>query len=145
MPRNITRTHNIDLLRECGWSQISNTTVFEKGSSSLLSPAVSENTNGRYWFDIREVNLNRLGSDARLLIRIVPDLFVLTNLSEIAELLSDRLKDNRPHSGNVWGLELHLIAHENSTDLFNIKNTDLKVRVPLISRSELEQALADDF
>lgn len=145
MPRDITRNHNVQLILDCGWAQYTNTTVFEKNSLSLLSPAVSENTNGRYWFDIREVNLNRLRPNARLLIRVVPDLFVLATLSEIAELLSERLKDHRPNSGYVWGIELQFSVTKKSVDLSNIKDSDLKIRVPLISKSELKQVLVNDF
>jgi hypothetical protein len=44
-----TRDHNLDVLHELGFKQVRNTTVFHKGDDYILSPAVAEGTNGKYW------------------------------------------------------------------------------------------------
>ncbi|MDP3334336.1 MAG: hypothetical protein Q8Q40_13030 [Methylococcaceae bacterium] len=107
-----TRDHNLELLRGLRFKKFSNTTVFHKGELSLISPAVAENQSGGYWFDLRKVNLDRLSSNSYLLVRIVPDLFVLESLNKIASLVSPSLMDNRPHSGDVWGIGVEFRTSE---------------------------------
>ena len=108
MEINQTRDHNLNLLNDLGFVKFSNTTVFHKGGISLISPAVAENKSGGYWFDIRQVNLERLSESSYLFVRIVPNMFVLISIEEISQLISPELMDNRPHSGNVWGLGIEL-------------------------------------
>lgn len=145
VPRVNTANHNISVLTEAGWIKQGNTTIFQKGTARLLSPAVSENSNGKYWFDLREVNLKRVGGKAILLVRVVPNMFVATTLDAISELVSERLKDNRPNSGNVWGLQLKFTVTKMSVDLFNIKDTDRKIRLPMIPKEEAGQLLNNGF
>lgn len=102
-----TRDHNTEVLHSLGFSQVRNTTVFQKAEKFILSPAVAESTNGKYWFDVREVNLNRINKNSLLLVRIVPDLFVLENLGSLSVLFSSKVMDNRPNSGNVWGIHIY--------------------------------------
>ena len=72
-----TRDHNVEVVQSFGYRKVRNTTVFKNGNDFILSPAVAESSNGKYWFDVREVNLNRINSNSLLLVRIVPDLFIL--------------------------------------------------------------------
>jgi hypothetical protein len=115
-----TRDHNIDVLYGLGFEKVRNTTVFKKGTTYILSPAVAENTVGGYWFDIRQVNLERIKSDFTILfVRIVPNLFIVEFLKDLSPLLSPKLMDNRPNSGNVWGIGLEIIKDSNKAFLFN--------------------------
>lgn len=98
-----TRDHNFEILESLGYRKVSNTTVFKNGSDFTLSPAVAESANGKYWFDVREVNLCRINTSSLILVRIVPDLFILETIKSISSLLSKQVMDNRPKSGNVWG------------------------------------------
>ena len=135
-----TRDHNLDVLRNLGYRKVSNTTVFKNGDNFILSPAVAESTNGKYWFDVREVNLNRINSESILLVRVVPDLFILETLKNISPLLSKQVMDNRPNSGNVWGIHIDIKKSTNSAFLYNIKNPYNKIATKLINKSEINDA-----
>ncbi len=144
MPDNLdTRTHNIEILQLLGFSQYRNTTVFQNGGNFILSPAVAENQNGSYWFDIREVNLNRINTKALLLVRIVPDIFILETMSNISSLLTRKLMDNRPNSGNVWGIHIEFNRVENIAHLFNIQNQVNKISTKLLSKDEVLSRVID--
>jgi hypothetical protein len=133
-----TRDHNIDVLYELGFEKISNTTVFKKGSAYILSPAVAENSVGGYWFDIRQVNLERINNNDSpiLFVRIVPNLFIVEFLSDLSSLLSERLMDNRPHSGNVWGIGLEIIKNSNKAFLFNKQGSSDKFLTKLLNKEQ---------
>jgi hypothetical protein len=102
--------------------------------------AVAESSNGKYWFDVREVNLNRINSKSLLLVRIVPDLFILETLQTVSPLLSKQVMDNRPHSGNVWGIHIDIKKSTNSAFLFNIKNPSNKIATKLLKKTEINHA-----
>lgn len=138
-----TRDHNIELMKSLGYQKVKNTTVFQNGNEFILSPAVSEGKNGKYWFDIREVNLNQLSSDALLLVRIVPDLFILEPMKKISQLLSVDLMDNRPNSGNVWGINIDIRKSENTAYLYNTKKPALKIQTKLISKQNIITAVKE--
>ena len=75
-----TRYHNLEVLQDLGYRKVRNTTIFKSENEFILSPAVAESTNGKYWFDVREVNLNQISSNSLVLIRIVPDLFIFETI-----------------------------------------------------------------
>jgi hypothetical protein len=132
-----TRDHNIEILNSNGFRKVKNTTVFQKGNQFILSPAVSEGTNGKYWFDIREVNLNRIKDDSLLVVRIVPDFFIVEHIKAILTLLTEELMDNRPNSGNVWGFYIEIHKKLNKAFLLNTKKPDHKITTKLLNREEL--------
>jgi len=136
-----TRDHNIHILLEHGFKKFSNTTVFHKGKLSLISPAVAENSTGTYWFDLRKVNLERLSSESYLLVRIVPNLFVFQPIESIHSLLSRDLMDNRPHSGDVWGIKMELNTKAMTAKLYNLKASSQKVSVELLTTDKLSEGL----
>lgn len=135
--RTITRDHNIEILCNLGFQRVRNTVIFKRGGEYILSPAVSEGTNGKYWFDVREVNLNRLHDGSLLLVRIVPDLFIIEELSAISSLFTKHVMDNRPNSGNVYGIHISINKTSNKAFLFNIKNPDNKIATKLLSKDEV--------
>ncbi|ESS71538.1 hypothetical protein MGMO_97c00160 [Methyloglobulus morosus KoM1] len=136
-----SRDHNLDVLKSCGFRQQKNTTVFIKGKNSILSPAVAEASNSKYWIDIREANLKRLTSNPYLLVRIVPNLFIFSQLQQISSLLSPSVMDNRPKSGNVWGIHIEMNKSTMEASLHNLKNSTLKIPVKLLSRLEIVSKL----
>ena len=137
-----TRDHNLELLQQLGFKKYSNTTVFHKNGLSLISPAVAENQSGGYWFDLRRVNLERLSSEAYLLVRIVPDLFVLEPVKQISNLIAPSLMDNRPHSGDVWGIGLEFQKRNMTAQLFNKSASLKKVQSKLLSPDDARLALS---
>lgn len=140
MPDKInTTTHNIDVLQKLGFSKIRNTTVFQSNENFIISPSVAENTSGKYWFDLREVNLDRVNSEAILLIRIVPDLFILEPIKSIQDLLQLSVMDCRPNSGNVWGINIKMDIPSGKASLFNVKSPDLVVATSVIEKADIIQ------
>jgi hypothetical protein len=77
----------------------------------ILSPGVSQGNEGLYWFDIRKANLDRMqgNNNTWVLVRIVPNLFVLFKLNVILPYLTEETQEIRPHAGIVWALfcEIH--------------------------------------
>ena len=138
-----TRDHNLEVLQGLGYRKVRNTTIFENGNDFILSPAVAESTNGKYWFDVREVNLNYINSNSLLLVRIVPDLFVLETIKSISSLLSKEVMDNRPKSGNVWGIHIDLKKPSNTAFLHNVKNTGNKISTKLLKKTEINEAVSE--
>ena len=136
-----TRDHNLEILQGLGYHKVKNTTVFESGNYFILSPAVAESANGKYWFDVREVNLNHINSNSLLLVRIVPDLFILETVKSISSLLSKQVMDNRPKSGNVWGIHIDLKKSSNSALLYNIKSPGNKISTMLLKKTEINEAV----
>lgn len=136
-----TRHHNIQVLTNNGFKQFSNTTVFIKGAISIISPSVAQNSTGGYWFDLRRVNLKRLSADAYLLVRVVPDQFILMALSDIESLLTEELMDNRPHSGDVWGVKMDFDKTHNKVQLYSNKDSSSKVYSNVLTVDAVTKAL----
>ena len=87
-----TTNYKKELLVDSGCKQFKNTTLFKKNAVFILSPAVAENTQGRYWFDIREailsyVNVSDKADSTIIFIRIVPDRFIVLGLSELRTIM----------------------------------------------------------
>ena len=138
-----TRDHNIGILQSIGYKKVKNTTVFQNDSKFILSPAVSVGSNGKYWFDIREVNLNRINEDseALLLVRIVPNLFIFDYLKRFSLLFTQQLMDNRPNSGNVWGIHIEMNEKLSEAFLFNTKKSSNKIKVELLTVQNIAKSL----
>ena len=135
--RSNTRYHNIEVLDELGFRQVLGSTIFRKKLNYILSPAVAENTTGRYWFDIRETNLEKLDDNALLLIRIVPDLFALFQIQELSDIFQQRFKDYGPHSGGVWRMHLKLNFIRDTVDIWTLKNKDHIKTAQLIKKPQI--------
>ncbi|MDD9180746.1 MULTISPECIES: hypothetical protein [Aliivibrio] len=137
----MTRYHNIDLLLDNGFKQFKNTTVFSSGHVSLISPSVAKNNTGSYWFDVRKVNLNRLGEAPFILVRIVPDLFIFEPLASIDTLLAEEYMDNRPHSGDVWGIKMELDLVSMQAIVFNVKASNYELKLNIQSLVDIQAKL----
>jgi hypothetical protein len=141
MPDRIaTRDHNVEVLHDLGFSKVGNTTVFKSSDYFILSPAVAENTAGGYWFDIREANLKRITSTALLFVRIVPDFFIVEKMSDIQELISPEIMDNRPNSGNVWSIHMEIDLISKKAYVFNVRNPSNKILVSIISKDSIKNS-----
>lgn len=83
-----TSLHNIDLLtKDLGLEKIGQTSLFCREDLLIFSPAVGKNSQGYYWFDIREANIERMNdfspSVCLLVVRIVPDRFIVCPFEQI--------------------------------------------------------------
>lgn len=141
--RNSTRIHNLSFLKtEVGCSQLRNSTIFMKNDFYFISPAVSEGTHGKYWVDIREVNLAKVNpSKCFFLPRIVPNLFIIEHYKNIKSFLSDELMEFRLNSGNVWGIYMEINLSEMKAILFSKKNSETTLITKLINKEALFQSI----
>lgn len=81
--------------------QYKNTTIFENDSLFVLSPSVQNN---QKWFDIREVNINKIDKSkkAYLIIRFFSK-FIIINLYEFIKIMIYDCKSNHTkNSGIHW-------------------------------------------
>ena len=136
-----TRHHNIQVLTNNGFKQLSNTTVFFKEAKSIISPSVAQNSTGGYWFDLRRVNIYRLSTDAHLLVRVVPDQFILISLSDIESLITEELMDNRPHSGDVWGIKMDFDKSNSKVQLYSNKDSSSRIYSNVLTVDSVTKAL----
>lgn len=144
-----TTKHNIEILGELGFSQYRNTTVFQKGQRFILSPAAAQNSNSGYWFDTCKVNLDRLKPDKNplLLVRMVPDLFVVKSLCSLSSVLDEKLMKTKPHSGEVWE---NLVVMQSAkvgeqVSIASKKDRTRKVETVLLNRQQAIQKANDYF
>lgn len=134
-----TRYHNINLItQDLGYQQIGNSTVFQKNEQFIISPAVSEGANGQYWIDIRRINLNKVVfHKCDFLIRIVPDLFCCCPLNSINPLIDEDLMDNRPNSGEVWGMKLDIKFKEKKVIVRSNRDQDINIELRLLEVTDV--------
>lgn len=135
-----TRFHNIDLIKnDLGYLQIGNSSLFVKNGKYLLSPSVSAGEAGSYWIDIRQANLEQIPDRTKcdFLIRIVPDMFCHCKLSVISKFLSPALMDNRPNSGNVWGIKLEIKRFKKTVEIRSNRDMMISLTVPLMDKEEV--------
>ena len=86
-----TTRHNIEFLTTgLGLKKIGNTSLFFRRGLLIFSPAVTKNSQGYYWFDIREANIDKMSAISPekciLLVRIVPDKFILCPFSRVQNI-----------------------------------------------------------
>ena len=137
-----TANHNIEVLQSAGFTKKGNTSIFKKGSNSMLSPAVSCGKGGHYWFDIREVNVDKIqGENAYILIRIIPDMFILIKLVNFSFLLSEDTKRYRKNSGAVWGFYTSINTIEKRAKIVSSADSSLSHGVPILDLEEIVIAL----
>ena len=136
-----TRHHNIQVLTNNGFKQFSNTTVFFKETKSIISPSVAQNSTGGYWFDLRRVNLDRLSTDGHLLVRVVSNQFILIALSDIESLITEELMDNRPHSGDVWGIKMDFDKSNSKVQLYSNKDSSSRIYSNVLTVDSVTKAL----
>jgi len=104
--RNTARAHNQDLLLEIGFRRLGGSSLFGKADGTfVLSPGISAGEHQKYWFDVREANLSKIGNSAKawVLLRIVPNWFAFFPMKRIQGHLNEKTKEVRAHSGVVYG------------------------------------------
>ena len=111
--RNESRKCNEHVLSQAGFLKVGNSSLYNKGEKIyILSPGISKGKHGKYWFDIRMKNLEKINIatdvTACILLRIVPNWFAFFTLSQINKYLNQRIQEDRAHSGKVWGFYCEL-------------------------------------
>jgi hypothetical protein len=138
-----TTNHNVEVLHLNGFKKLSNTSIFEKGNVCLLSPAASCGKSGKYWFDIREVNITKIkdSNNPLILIRIIPDKFILFELPRFSFMLSKETRRFRKKSGYVWGFNISLGTMSSNAQIFSTADSTLTFATSILENSELASQL----
>ena len=105
----------------CLLSQYRNSTIFENKEYFVLSPSVQNKNN---WFDLRQVNLEKLPREkkGRLLIRLYDD-FLLVDLRKFMDDLLDDEPYNTSNSGIHWKFQIKKVEG-NKMYIFNTKSKE---------------------
>ena len=114
------------LLKELKLSQIKNSTIFIKNDIFCLSPSVSLNKSKSYWFDLREININKFDrmkySNFLILIRIVNKGFVLLNFKDLEKIMQS-WRNEENNLLKVWGFNIEI--KENFVKIINRKDKSI--------------------
>jgi len=137
-----TTNHNIEILQSAGFKKQGITSIFKKSGCKLLSPAVSSGKGGHYWFDIRKVNVDQIKVEgSHILIRIIPDMFILIKLSDFLPLLSKATRRYRKNSGEVWGFYITLNIIKNMAKIVSKDDSTSTYSTPIIKKNRILQIL----
>ena len=139
-----TANHNVEILHSANFRKQGNTSIFANGKCKMLSPAVASGKGGHYWFDIRQVNVEKVkGYNPRILVRIIPDMFLLFSLNEFAPLLSESTKRYRKNSGAVWGFYTSLSTTNKIAKIVSTADSSVFYETQILNRAEIQKALTE--
>lgn len=123
-----TRDNQLKILEKNGYRRIGNTSIFKNGYQILISPSVSINSNGKYWFDVRQAIIDREIAINSCLIRIVPDRLILIKMIELNEILTTPYKKDA--DGNMtWGFEINF----KNQVIINKKNKSISLKINVVN------------
>ena len=126
-----------------GYTQYKNTTIFTKKDTFILSPAVAQNTQGYFRFDIREVNLKKcekqIYTNTIILVRIVEHGFIATKLSELKKIMTDDYSKIEKSGYKVWSF----VIEDGFSRIRNKKNKNKSISVQIMPRNKLLEKLGE--
>jgi hypothetical protein len=126
------------LLNEMKLIQIKNSTIFIKNDIFCLSPSVKLNKSNYYWFDLREININKFDklkySKFLILIKVVDKGFILLNFEELEKIMQSHTKEEK-NLLKVWGFKIEI--KDKSVKIINKKDYSILLS-SLISREDIK-------
>jgi len=146
--RNTARAHNQDLLLNIGFLRLGSSNLFSNANGKyILSPGISAGIHQKYWFDVRDANLRKIGTSAKawVFLRIVPNSFALFSIERIQGHFNKKTQDDRPNSGLVYGF--HCVLDEPNRQITVIAKNDpsAKFVAELLNRVEAQSILASEL
>jgi hypothetical protein len=142
--RNESRSCNEDILVDIGFSRVGGSSLYKDGTGSfILSPGISQGQHEKYWFDIRDANLQKMTNTTKawVLLRIVPKWFAFFTIDIIRGHMNEKTQDNRSNSGLVYGFYCELDKN-NRCIAIKAKNVpSASFSVALLDRTQAKQAL----
>ena len=143
--RHFSRSCNEDVLLNIGLKRVSNSSLFKSTAGHLfLSPGISEGLHEKYWFDIRDVNFQKMTKETKnfVLLRIVPAWFAFFPLDHIRRYLNKKTKDIRKNSGIVYGFYCELDENNRAIEITAKNDMAAKFSVALLNRGKVQQDLS---
>jgi hypothetical protein len=132
------------VLLDIGFCRVSNSSLFKNGAGVyILSPGISQGQQEKYWFDIRDANLQKIGQSAKawVLLRIVPDWFVFFDTDRIRGYMNKQTQDIRKNSGLVYGFYCDLDEQSQLIEITAKNDKTATFSVALLDRTKIKQAL----
>lgn len=129
--RDSSRRRNEDVLIAMGFRRVANTSIFQNAhGAALLSPGVGQN-----WFDLRQVNLDRLGDSlAGVVLRFAPEGYAVLPMLQLRPHLNARTVRSTK-GGPTFGfrcrldrsaLTVHLVASSDHMTTLSTRLLDRK-------------------
>lgn len=145
--RNASRSCNEDVLLDRGFSRVGNSSLYRKGTQAyILSPGISQGKHEKYWFDIREANLQKIGESPNVwvLLRIVPKWFAFFPIDHIRKYMNNRAQDLRSNSGLVYGFYCELDEQSQRIRITSKNDESSSFNEELLDRAKVEETLANE-
>ena len=145
--RNTSRSCNEDVLLNIGFRRVGASSLFRNGAGTyILSPGISVGKHHRYWFDIRDANLQKMGerTKAWVLLRIVPSWFALFTIDRIRKHMNKKTQEIRSHSGLVYGFFCELDKPQLRITITSKSDQSSSFSNDLLDCTKVKQALADE-
>lgn len=145
--RNASRSCNEDVLLDIGFCRMGNSSLYRNGTQAyMLSPGISQGKHEKYWFDIREANLQKIGNSSKawVLLRIVPSWFALFPLDDIRKYMNKKTEDIRSNSGLVYGFYCELDERNRLIRITSKNDESSSFGTELLDRTKVEQTLAHE-
>jgi hypothetical protein len=126
---------------------VGNSSLYRKGTQAyILSPGISLGKHEKYWFDIREANLQKIGESSTVwvLLRIVPKWFAFFPIDSIRKYMNTTTYDIRSNSGLVYGFYCELDEQNRLIKITSKNDESSSFSTELLDRGKVEQSLANE-
>lgn len=144
--RYISRYHHIEVITKYGFCSIEGSSLYSRDDEIfVLSPGISKGKQGKYWFDIREVVLDRIGVNTKVwgLLRIVPDWFALFPIADIYKLINQETQACSEKSGVLWRFHCYLNETERTIKIESRKNGNYSFNTSLWNCDTIDMGIED--
>ncbi len=142
--RNVSRGCNEDILLDIGFSRVGSSSLYKDGTGAfILSPGISQGQHEKYWFDIRDANLQKMTNTTKawVLLRIVPKWFAFFTIESIRGHMNEKTQDSRKNSGLVYGFYCELDEKNQRIAVTAKNDLSASFSVALLDRTQTKQAL----
>jgi hypothetical protein len=147
--RNTSRSCNENVLLDIGFCRVGNSSLYNKRGTQayILSPGISQGKHEKYWFDIREANLQKIGESPKawVLLRIVPSWFAFFPIAHIRKYMNTKTQDFRSNSGLVYGFYCELDERNRLIRITSKNHESFSFANELLDRTKVEQTLTDEI
>lgn len=143
--RKASQSCNEDILTDFAFRKVGSSSLYKRGSDAfILSPGISRGRHEKYWFDIREANLNKIGSNVKawVLLRIVPNWFVFFSIADIRKHMNQKTQDIRVNSGKVWGFYCELNEEKRTIRVVSKNDNSASFSTILLDRPSVKAELS---
>lgn len=142
--RNESRSCNEDVLIDIGFTRVGSSSLYKNETGVfILSPGISQGKHKKYWFDIRDANLQKMSNSKKswVLLRIVPGWFAFFDIAIIRGHLNKKTQNIRKNSGLVYGFYCELDEQSQLIKVTAKNDMSASFSLALLDRTKVKQAL----